>query len=296
MNAAPLDWSYWRSFLAVVDQGSLSAAARLLQLTQPSVGRHIDALEEALGAKLFVRTPHGLSTTELAQSLVPHARQMASAAAAIERAASAQPHLDEGVVRLTASEMIGVEVLPPILSGFMREHPRVHIELTLSDRNVDLLRRDADLAVRMVRPNQAALVASRLGVVRIGLFAHRDYLESCGNPKSEAELAAHTLIGPEDEQRLAGMVVGGQQVTKDMFAYRTNGDLAQLAAVRTGVGIGVCQHGIARQDPSLVPVLPHIVLVQFEVWLAMHEDLRDSYRVRHLFEHLSLHLRRHLRA
>ena len=181
-------WELFRTFLEVVRDGSLSGAARRLGLTQPTVGRHVDALEAALSLPLFTRSPQGLIPTAAALDLVPHAESMAAASAALRRAASGEAATDRGTVRITASEIMGCEVLPPMLASFRRKHPRIELELTLNNRNEDLLRRDADIAVRMNRPTQKALVARRIGKTMIGLYAHRDYLAEFGTPKSFADL------------------------------------------------------------------------------------------------------------
>lgn len=291
MTTSDLGWEFWRSFLAVARTGSLSAAARSLRLTQPTLGRHVDALEEALGEPLFVRSQHGLQPTALALSLVPHAEAMASAADSLLRTASGEAEGERGTVRLAASEMIGIEVLPPMLARFRERHPGIVLEVVLSNRNEDLLRRDADIAVRMVRPRQAALVARHLGAVGIGLYAMRDYLGRHGVPQTAAELATHTVVGVDrDNAALEAIRIGGEPVSRELFSYRCDSDIGQLAAVRAGVGIGICQHGVAARDPNLVPVLPDLFHFSLDMWLAMHEDLRYSRRVRLLFDHLAAEL------
>ena len=281
-------WDHYRSFLAVIREGSLSAAARTLDLTQPTLGRHINELEKSLRTPLFARSPHGLVPTAAALDLVPHAEAMASAAAALERAASGEAEDLKGVVRLTASEIIGVEVLPPILAAFHERHPQIVLELVLSNRNQDLLRRDADIAIRMVRPTQGALVAKRIGKVRIGMYASRRYVERHGLPNSVADLANHTLIGfDRDDSAFRSLAAIGMAVTRDIYAFRTDSDHAQLAALRAGLGIGGTQIGIAAREPDLIPVLPGEMSFALEMWLAMHRDLRASRRVRLLYDHLA---------
>ena len=288
MASAPPGWDLYRSFLAVLRLGSLSAAARTLGLTQPTLGRHIAELESALGQPLFVRSQSGLSPTEAARSLAPSAEAMEAAAAAFLRTASGGLDEPKGAVRLTASEFVGVEVLPQILAAFREAHPAVDIELAISDANQDLSRRDADIAVRMARPTQAALVARRLGAVGIGFYAHRRYVERHGLPKSPAELAAHTLIGFDDNAIALRMArLGGLPVSRDVFAFRSDNEHARLAALRAGFGIGVCQDGVARRDPHLLAVLPREVRFDLEMWLVMHENLRGSRRVRLLYDHLA---------
>ncbi len=284
------DWDHWRSFLAVVDEGSLSAAARKLGLTQPTLGRHVDALEVSVGAALFLRAQSGLVPTDLALSLVPEARSMALAAATLRRRASAPEAAEAGRVRLAASDVVGAEILPPVLADFAARFPLIGVDLVLSNRNEDLLRHQADLAVRMVAPTQSALVARRIGTVRLGLFAHRDYAARRGLPASVGELDDHLLIGPESAGALAGVQIGTRKADPAMFAYRTDNDLAQLALLRAGLGIGVCQDGIAERDDALVPVLRGTVAFRLEPWLVMHEDLRGLRRVRLLYDFLAASL------
>jgi DNA-binding transcriptional LysR family regulator len=290
-------WDELRTFLEVMRDGSLSGAGRRLGLAQPTVGRHVDALEAALGLPLFARSPRGLSPTEAASSLLPHVEAMAAASAALARAAAGEASADHGVVRVTASEIVGCEVLPSIFAAFRSEKPGVAIELALTNRNEDLSRRDADIAVRMARPTQSALVARRIGETRIGLYAHRDYLGRFGAPASLTELASHRLIGFDRDDR-AFRLVGGlaDQLTRESLGFRCDSDLAQLAALRAGVGIGGCQENIARRTPELTPVLPAEIAFSLDMWLVMHEDMKATPRVRALFEHLAMGLTGYVRG
>jgi DNA-binding transcriptional LysR family regulator len=281
-------WDLYRSFLAVLDAGSLSGAARALGLAQPTVGRHVEALEASLGGDpLFTRSPGGLRPTEAALALAPHAKAMAVAAQSLVRAASGEAGSVRGVVRLTASDIVGVEVLPPMLAAFREGHGEIDIELALSNRVEDLLRGEADIAVRMARPTQGALYAARIGAVRLNMYAHRSYLQRHGEPRSLEELRGHTLIGYD---RLAPTRETLRQidieVSRDLFALRTDSELAQLAALRAGFGICPCQPAIARSDPNLVPILQSALGFDMEVWVVMHEDLKASRRMRLLFDHL----------
>ena len=282
-----IGWDHWRSFLAVTDEGSLSGAARALGLTQPTLGRHVAQMEASLAAALFLRTPSGLIATDLARTLVPQARIMAAAEASLRRSASGGQGADSGTVRLAASEVVGAEVLPPLLAAFAQDHPAIAIELVLSNRNEDLLRHDADIAVRMQRPTQAALLALRLGPVPLGLYAHRSYAARRGLPNSLPALAGHILIGPDSGRGLAGLTLGDRPLTPALFTHRTDSDLAQLALLRAGLGIGICQDGVAARDPALLKVLPGLVRITLDAWLVMHEDLRASRRVRLLQDHLA---------
>jgi DNA-binding transcriptional LysR family regulator len=279
-------WDLYRSFLAVMREGSLSAAARVLGMTQPSLGRHMRQLETDLGVALFARSPLGLTPTENAHELVPHAQAMAAASAALRRAASASNHEIRGVVRLTCSEVVGAEVLPPMLAAFRRQHPGIIIELSLSNQSEDLLRKDADIAVRMLRPAQAALVARRIGGIPLGLHAHRAYLKTYGHPRTVADLQQHALIGFDRETPALRALRSRLPFSREDFALRTDNDLAQLAAIRAGFGIGICQCPIARRDRQLMHLLPDAFALELDTWLVMHEDLRTSRRVRLLYDHL----------
>jgi DNA-binding transcriptional LysR family regulator len=282
------DWSHYRAFLAVLRDGTLSGAARDLGLTQPTLGRQIAELERQLGAALFIRSQRGLTPTDVARDLAPHAEAMAAAAGSMQRAASGGVSDAAGVVRITASEIVGAEVLPPLLAGFRRDNPGVTIELVLSNRVEDLLRGEADIAVRMVRPSQQALVARLIGEVRLGLYAHLNYLAHSPAPASMAALASdHALIGFDQETPFLRGMVARMPITRNDFALRTDSDLAHLAAVRAGFGIGFIQHGIARRDPDLVSILPGEVSLPMEMWLVLHEDLRASRRLRLMMDYLA---------
>lgn len=288
MTNADVTWDLYRSFLAVLREGSLSGAARRLGSTQPTVGRHIDALERSLACALFVRNRAGLSPTEQALDLVPHAEAMESAAAALVRQASGEAEEPRGTVRITSSEVVGCEILPRVLTGFRAVYPGIALELVTSDRVTNLLTREADIAVRMTRPEQGALVAKRIGVVTIGLFAHRDYVRRNGMPRSVAELREHSGIGfDQDARAYAALRAHGIELDRSLFNFRTDSNPAQLAALRAGMGIGGAQVAIARQDSDLVPVLPDDFSFSLEMWLAMHKDLRSVRRVRLLFDFLA---------
>ncbi|MCX5571324.1 LysR family transcriptional regulator [Kaistia nematophila] len=280
-------WDHFRSFLAVLGDGSLSAAARSLRLTQPTLGRHVDELEQALGVVLFTRSRAGLTPTEAALELAPHAETMAAAAEALVRAASAEAAEDRGTVRLTASEVVGTEILPAILAPFMERHPGIAVELVVSNRNEDLVRREADIAVRMARPTQGALLARRIGTIDIGLHAHRRYLARRGTPGTLAELDGHALIGfDRDSPAIRALQQLGLPLSREMFSLRTDSDTAQLAAIRAGLGIGGCQSPLAARDPELVHLVPAEFAYPLECWVAMHEDLGTVRRMRLAFDHL----------
>jgi DNA-binding transcriptional LysR family regulator len=281
-------WDYYRSFLAVLREGSLSGAARSLGLTQPTVARHIDQLEQALGeASLFTRSPQGLAPTAVATRLAPHAEVMASAAEALVRAATGDEATFSGVIRITASEVIGAEVLPPILRDLRAQNPGLVLEIVLSNESADLLRREADIAVRMTRPSQKALVARRAGDVMLGLYAHPDYIARHGTPQRLDEFAGHAVIGFDQDIGAARLVAAHDlPLPREGFAYRVDNQIAQLALLRGGCGLGLCQVALARREPRLVRLFSDEISIPLETWITMHEDLRGDRRMRLVFDHL----------
>jgi DNA-binding transcriptional LysR family regulator len=289
------DWNLYRSFLAVLEKGSLSGAARSLALTQPTIARHIEALERAVGFELFVRSQRGLAATEAALELRPYAESLAATTAAIIRAASGQGRTIKGTVRISASEIVGTEILPSVFSSLMQRYPELQIELVVSNAVDNLLRRDADIAVRMVEPVHEALVVKRIGSVSLGLHAHRRYLERAGVPRNLDSLQKHSIIGFDREtpaiRSMRRRVPGFEQIR---FAFRTDSDVAQLMAIKAGLGIGICQVPLARKDPNLRRVLAGMLELKLGVWAVMHENLRSTPRCRAVFDGLVAGLKPHI--
>jgi DNA-binding transcriptional LysR family regulator len=280
------DWDLFQSLHAVMEAGSLSAGAKLRGLTQPTLGRHIEALERRLGAPLFVRSPRGLQPTELALELKPHLLEMSAAADAALRDASGAASSVTGSIRITASEMIAVEVLPPMLTAFREEHPGVIVELMVSNVAEDLSRRVADIAVRMTPPTQGALVAKKVGDIDLGFFATQAYLDRHGVPASFDDLDDHAVIGFDSPARGISELPGlNRPVSREIFNFRSDSDLAQFAALRAGFGVGVCQPTLGRRY-GLMRVMPNITAFRLTTWVVMHENLKASHRMRLMFDHL----------
>ncbi len=297
ISLPPPSWDLYRSFLAVIREGSLSAAARALGLTQPTLARHVAALEEAVGGTLFVRSPRGLDPTDAALALRPQAEALDAAAASLWRTASGWGAEVRGTVRVTASEVVGARILPAILAGLRSRHPALEVELVLSNGIDNLLQRDADVAVRMVEPDQQALLVRRVGSIALGLHAHRRYLEHHGTPQSLEELDGHDLIGFDRETPdIRAMMQRVPGLTLPRFALRTDSHLAQLAAIEAGFGIGICQVPLARRNPDLVRLLADRFELPMGVWVAMHQDLRSTPRCRAVFDGLATGLVDHLSA
>jgi DNA-binding transcriptional LysR family regulator len=211
---------------------------------------------------------------------------MSAAAEALARTASGEADAVRGTIRITASDVVSVEVLPPMLVGFHEAYPDVAIELSPSNRHEDLLRRDADIAVRMIRPTQGALLAKHVGAVQLKLYAHRRYIAAHGLPTTLDE-AARSAIGFDRDMQIQRFLQERQiSLAREAFAFRSDNDLAQLAALRAGFGVGGCQAPIAARDPDLVAVLENEFRADMEFWVAMHEDLKSSRRMRLMFDWL----------
>ena len=286
MTLSEPSWDFYRTFLAVLQHGSLSAAARDLGLTQPTIGRHIDALEEAVGAELFTRSQQGLIPTDAALVLKPYAETLASTTAALLRAASGSRDKVSGTVRISASEVIGTQVLPPILAGLQARYPELIVELSASDAVEDLLQREADIAVRMVAPAQEALLARHIGAISLGFFAHRTYIERHGKPESIKDLRRHKLIGFDRQTAYIRTMMKRYPLLDGIsFSFRSDHSIALHNALRAGIGIGFYQVPLALRDASLVRLLPEIEL-PLDTWIVMHENLKTSPRCRVTFDAL----------
>ena len=281
-----MDWNDQHAFLAVMETGSLSAAARRLGVSQPTVRARIEALEAVLGTVLFTRSVHGLGPTPTAEAMAAPARAMDHASQAMLRAASGDSAMAAGRVRLSVSEFVGIEVLPPMLRALRDKHPQLSVEFELSNASADLLDQQVDVAVRMHPPEQSALVAKKVPSIPLGFFAHRDYLEAYGRPASKAEIREHLFIGPDRNRSDLAVAARIGDPARIRWIARTDSHPAQLALARAGVGIAVAQIPTAAHYPELERVLPDIELPQLPTWIATHENLRRLPRVAALFDHL----------
>ena len=282
------DWSLIRSFLAALDHGSLLGAARALNSSQPTIGRHIAELESQLGVVLFERTGRGLLPSDMALRLAESARAMESGALQLARNVSVAQTGATGTVRLTASQPVACVLLPPVLAQMRLALPEVQIEMVVSNEVSNLLRREADIALRMVQPDQATLIAKRIGKVTLGTYAHRDYLRRRGTPKEPTELLQHALVGHDQSDAiLQGFASFGYPLQREHFAFRTDDLIAYHAAVRSGLGIGFLADYAVRGDADLVPLLPMLKIPPLPIWLAVHREIRTSRRIRAVYDFLS---------
>lgn len=294
MIAPDIDWNLIRSFIAVAEAGSLSAAARRLSASQPTLGRHVAELEQALGVILFRRGRRGYEMTDAGQTLLDRGRRMAEDAAAFSRLALGATEKIAGTVRITASEIVAAYVLPSLLAELAVAEPEIEVEVVASNLVDNLLRRDADIAVRMVRPNQADLVARKIAELPLCACAARSYLDRRGRPARAADLLDHDLVGfDRGDDIIRGFAALGVDTDRHAFRFRSDNQIVLWQAIRAGNGIGFAQRGLARSDPDIETLLPDLTVPALPMWLAMHEDVRTSPRIRRVADHLYDGLRRY---
>lgn len=277
-----------RSFVAVMDEGSLQAAARKLRSSQPTISRHVAMLEQQLNSVLFERAGRKLLPTEMAHSIVKYARMMESSANAIGLALTAKSQATTGTVRISASQISSSYLLPSILKKLREQEPGIAIELVASDQVSDLLRREADIAVRLVRPVQESLISRCLGKVTIGIYAHKQYLQGRQIPQSLEELLPHDLIGFDNNRNIIlGFKMHGVDIDKNAFQVRTDDLSALLHSVKAGMGIGFIATYVGRRDPDLQRLLADVPITPMPVWLTVHREIRNNPRIRRVYDFLA---------
>lgn len=282
-----LDWRLLQVFLAACEAGSLGRAARALGQSQPTLSRRLAALEAALGQPLFERSAQGLALTAAGRALREPALEMQAQLARMGTALERHARTLAGSVRITASEFVSQHLLLPALRPLRTAHPEIQIELAPGDDVADLLRREADIAVRMFRPREPALIARRLADLPLGLYAHRDYLAHHG-PVTAQTLSQHHWIGPDQgELMIRGFAQAGYTVARDFFAIRTDHSALAWQAVCEGLGVGASLRGVAERSPGIVRVLPEIDIPPMACWLVVHRELRGTPRLRAVFDHLA---------
>lgn len=288
MEKDQVDWNLLRAFQATAREGSLSAAARALGLTQPTLSRQIAALEARMELLLFERNGRNLALTEAGRQLVPHVDEMQSAAARLALSASGQREDLSGLVRVTASEVSSAFLLPPILHLLRQRAPQITLEVVAGDDIRNLMAREADIALRHVRPDQPNLIA-RLLSERLGRFyATTDYLDRRGRPESLADLSHHDWIGLGDMPRmLAYMKALKIPVTESHYPVRTQSGLVAWEMCKAGLGIMPMDAELGGAVTGLEPILPKDLEVHFPLWLVSHRELHTSPRIRLVFDLLA---------
>ena len=283
-----LDWNQLKAFLETAETGSLSAAARKLGLTQPTLSRQVAAIERRMGVTLFERVGKAMALTPTGLDLLEHARAMGAAAEALGLAASGRAQAVGGVVSVSATDMVAAHLLPPLLRRLREEEPGIAIEVISSNALSDLLRREADIAIRHVKPEQPELIARLIREAKANFYASEDWVRVHGHPRNAEEAAHLPFVGSDRSGRfLAFMRQHGLLLSEANFSCYADHSMATWALVRHGMGIGAMVEEIARVTPGVVRVLDDVPPVRFPVWLVTHRELRTSRRIRVVFEALA---------
>ncbi|QDZ00067.1 LysR family transcriptional regulator [Nitratireductor mangrovi] len=290
-----LDWNLIRSFATVAETGSLSAAARTLSSSQPTLGRHIAELERRLGVTLFRRGRGGYALTDKGEALLGRALAMREHAAGFSRLALGAVEHVSGTVRIAASEVMSAYALPAILADLAAEEPGIEVEIVASNQVENLLRRDADIAVRMVEPTQLDLVARKVADIPLVACAAVSYLDRRGRLSGQEDLPAHDLVGfDRDDSIIDGFAQFGLDVDRHAFRFRTDNQIVYWQAILAGNGIGFFQEPLVANEPLVEALLPDLRLPALPMWLAMHRDVRTSARVRRTADFLHERLTRYV--
>lgn len=274
-----------------MEEGSLSAAARKLGASQPTIGRHIEELETSLGAVLFDRTGRGLNPTPLAQQMLNSVRGAKSALAEAHLMASGNAQLLEGTVRITASQVLSHHILPQILKKARQTYPTIQLEIVPSDSAENLLLREADIAIRMFRPSQLDVIAKKIGPVPFQACAHQSYLDQNGRPEKINDLFHHEVLGldrQDDIIKVARMI--GTEMKREDFAIRTDSQTLIWHLAMQGLGITFAQSSLIDSTPSMVRLLPELKIPPMEMWVAAHKEVHRAKRIRVIYDLLAKEL------
>ncbi len=282
------DWNQARGFLVTAEEGSLSAAARALGLTQPTLSRQVAGLEETLGVTLFERTPRALLLTRAGTELLEHFRSMGHAADRISIAATGQSQSITGNIAITATEMMATHYLLSLLDSLRTQAPELKVEIITSNHVSDLRRREADIAIRHTRPQDPDLIARRLRDTSAHLYASRSYIKEVGRPAQAKDLSSMLFVGAEDpEPLLAPLAARGIELTTANFNFNTASGMLLLELIRQGFGVGLLPEEVAARYPELEKLWPAFEPLPVETWLVAHRELRTNPRIRLVFDLLS---------
>jgi DNA-binding transcriptional LysR family regulator len=282
-----VDWAKLQSFASVAEHGSLSAAARATGASQPTLSRHVAALEEEIGVRLFDRTSEGLVLTAAGAEIYDNAQAMTESANQIGLIASGRSQEVRGTVRVSASDSVANHVLPAMIAALRRAEPQIQIEIAASNETHNLLKREADIAVRMFRPTQNDVITRKVGELKLGFFASKAYLDERGRPTQLSDAAAHDFLGFDTNESLVqGFRDYGVPVDRTFFPVRTDALYVMIELARAGCGIGLL-HVDTALEVGLEPVMPELRIPPLEFWLTAHAELRTSPRIRRVYDFLA---------
>ena len=287
-NPTDFDWRLVQTFLAVLDAGSLLGASKRLRGSQPTAGRHIAELEQQLGVTLFERTGRGLAPTQAAHKLAHAARAMQLAALDMGAVVGAEAQALAGTVCISASTPVAYGLLPPLLARMAQALPAICVDVVATNAVSNLLQREADIALRMVEPEQQTTIARRVGEVGLGVFAHASYLAAHGPLAGPADLGRHKLIIDRQSGEIArGFALLGLELPQASVVFRSDDFLAQWGAIQAGLGIGFVSTYLASTNPQVVRLGPQMRIPGIPMWLVAHREVRTNARVRAVFDWLA---------
>ena len=287
-QAISFDWNQVRAFLATAEEGSLSAAARALGQTQPTLSRQVAALEEDLGVTLFERAGRAMALTDAGRDLMEHVRIMADAATKVSLVASGQSQTVEGKVVITATGAMATYHLPPIIRKIRDAAPGITLDLVTSNEVQDLTRREADISIRHARPTQPDLIAKLVGDTAAHLYASEDYIKTLGPIRSLKDVEQADFIGfDRNEEMIVELARHGLNLTLENFTVNARAGTVMRELVVQGLGIGFLTRDVERQEPRIKAILPDAITLPVPVWLVTHRELHTSKRIRVVYDILS---------
>lgn len=283
--AISFDWNQVRAFLATAEEGSFSGAARALKTTQPTIGRQVSELEGKLGVTLVERSVRGPKLTDAGRDLLDHVRAMGEAATLISMSATAHSEDISGLVNVTATDLLSAQILPGLLAPLRESNPGIRVHIVASNDLQNLIQRDADIAIRHVRPEQPDLIARHVGDFHAGLYASKAYLDDAGRPQTPQDVAEHAFVGnPDPERLIAPMRNLGIPLRSENFVMSSSSGVVVWELLRANLGISVLPDPLCQPDPTLERVLPELPPFQFPIWLVTHRELQTSKRIRVVFD------------
>jgi DNA-binding transcriptional LysR family regulator len=287
-QAMSFDWNQVRAFLATAEEGTFSGAARALKSTQPTIGRQISRLEGSLGVTLLERSVRGLTLTQAGRELLDHVRAMGEAATLISMVAAGQSQEVTGEVTVTATDLMAAAILPAILAPLRQSAPGIRVRIVATSDIRNLMQREADIAIRHVRPDQPDLIARHVGDFRGNLYAASSYLDRAGRPRTPREVADHAFVGSPDPDRLiAPLHNHGVPVRAESFIMSSDSNVVEWELVKAGYGISMLPEVLCDAEPGIEKVLPSLPSLQFPIWLVTHRELRTNRRIRVVFDTLA---------
>ena len=287
-QAISFDWNQARAFLATVEEGTFSAAARALKTTQPTIGRQISELEGTLGVTLVERSVRGPTLTDAGRDLLDHVRAMGEAATLISMAAAGHSLEVSGEVTVTATDLLSATILPAILAPLRQDAPGIRVRIVALNDTQNLIQREADIAIRHARPDQPDLIARHVGNFRANLYAASAYLDSAGRPRVPHDVADHAFVGSPDPDRLIPALHNmGIPVRAENVAMNSENGVVVWELLKSGFGVSMLPEILCEAEPGIEKVLPSLPSLEFPVWLVTHRELQTSRRIRIVFDQLA---------